>query len=83
VIATSEDKHELSWFVFSLGDLEGRVFLDEVVGVEEGSLVSKVFAAFAKMLWEEGLCLSFQNMRLIDRDTVPKLGLALMEEVNG
>lgn len=73
VVAATEDQHELSGLVLGLADFEIGVFLDDVVGVEEGSLVSEVLAALAKVLGEEGLGLALEDMGLINGDAVPKL----------
>lgn len=43
----------------------------------------EVLTALAEVFWEEGLSLSLEDMGLVERDAVPELGLALMQEVDG
>lgn len=82
MVTTPEDQHELPRTMLSLCYPQIGVLLDQVVRIEEGSLVSQVLAALAEVLREEGLCLSLQDVGLIQRNAVPKLGLALMQEVD-
>lgn len=58
MVATPEHQHELTREMFSLCYLQIRVFLDQVVRIEQGSLVPQVFTALAEVLREEGLCLT-------------------------
>jgi hypothetical protein len=82
VIASAEDQHELSRFMLCLSDLEVGIFFDKIIRVEKRSLVSQVLTASAEMLREVGLSLSLKDVGLVQRDTVPKLRLSLVEEVD-
>jgi len=52
VIAATQDKHELSSFMFSFDDLQFRVFFLQLVRIEECSFVPHVLAALTEMLRE-------------------------------
>lgn len=83
MITATQNKHKLSWLVLNLAYPELRVLLLEVVGVDQSGLVSEVFGALAEVFSEQCLGLLFEDVGLVGRNAVPKLGLALMEVVDG
>lgn len=82
VVASPKDKHELPGLVLHFGDVELWVLLLEEIGIDEGGFVPQVLSAFAEMLGEQVFCLLFQDVGLVRRDTVPKLGFSLVEVVD-
>lgn len=83
VVTSAKDQHKLSRLMLSLSDPQIRVLLGKVIWIEESGLVSEMFTALAEMLGEVSLGLPLEDVGLLKGDAVPKLGLSLMEEVDG
>lgn len=81
VIASPQNEHEFSSFMFHLCDFKFWVFSLEEVGVYQSGLVPEIFWAFAEMLGEMELSLFLENVRLTIGNWVPEFWFSLMEEV--
>jgi hypothetical protein len=68
--------------VLRLAYLQLRIFLLQLVRVEEGRFVPHVLAALAEVLREVYFSFLLENVRLVVRNAVPEFGFSLMKVVN-
>jgi hypothetical protein len=78
MVTSSEDQDELSWLMLYFSDFELRILLFKGVRVDQGSFVSQMFTAFAKMLRKVVFGFSLKDGRLLCRNTIPKFGLSFV-----
>lgn len=81
MIGATEDSDDLMLFMLCFGDSKVRVFLLEVVRIDEGGFVTQELFAGTEMLGKYLLDFLLKNMLVLVADRVPELGLALVNEV--
>ena len=82
MVASTQNEHELTCLVLSFAYLQLRVFLLQLVRIEQGSFVSHMLTALTEMLREVDFGLFFKNLRLMAWNAVPKFRLALMKIID-